>query len=147
MTNKRLIAALLAWSGLLTIALVAMLLFQTPQPVAAQTGVAAFSTIRVGSWLREMPRTAITITMNGWLTPTGSNQYITSAGAVATSGAKIAVKPAGYILTLTNVGAQTITFTETGTLVSAGNVALGPNDVATFKSDGTNWVQRSASNN
>lgn len=146
--NKRLIAALLAWTGLLTLVLVAMLLFATPQASQAQTGVTAFGTVRVGAFYRAYPRTAITVTMNGWLTPTGTYQRIRNeSGAVSTSGAKIAVKQAGTILTLVNVGANTITFTETGTLVSAGNIALGANDSATLISDGTNWTQIGASNN
>lgn len=146
--NKRLVAALIAWTGVLSVAVVAMLLFQTPQPIAAQTGVTAFGTVRVGAFYRAYPRTAITVTMNGWLTPTGTYQRIrNSTGAVATSGAKIAVKPAGTILILVNSGSNSITFTETGTLVSAGNIVLGANDSVQLISDGTNYTAIGASNN
>lgn len=148
MTNKRLITALLAWTGLLTVLVAALLVWQTPQPVNAQTGVTAFGTVRVGAFYRAYPRTAITVTMNGFLTPTGTYQRIQNdTGAVATSGANIAVKQAGTILVLVNVGANTITFTETGTLISAGNIALAAQDSATLISDGTNWTQIGASNN
>lgn len=146
--NKRLIAALLAWTGLLTVMLAALLLLSNPTPSAAQTGVTAFGTLRVGAFYRAYPRTAITVTMDGWLTPTGTYARIQNAsGAVATSGAKIAVKPAGTILFLVNVGANTITFTETGTLTSAGNIVLGQNDSATLISDGSAYYQIGASNN
>lgn len=145
--NKRLVAALLAWTGLLTVLVAALLLWQTPQPVAAQTGVTYFGSVRVGAFYRAYPRTAITITNGGLLTPTGTFQRVTSAGNVGMSGANIAVKQAGTILTLLNVGSNTVTFTETGTLKSAGNIALGPLDAATLMSDGTNWYQVSSSNN
>lgn len=148
MTNKRLVAALLAWTGLLTVTLAALLLFSNPTPSAAQTGVAAFGTVRVGAFYRAYPRTAITVTMNGWLTPTGTYQRIrNTSGAVATSGAKIAVMPLGTILILVNSGSNSITFTETGTLVSAGNIVLGANDSVQLISDGTNYTAIGASNN
>jgi len=147
MTNKRLVAALLAWTGLLTILMAVMLLFINPAPSDAQTGVARFSTMSVGSFYRAVPRTAITITTNGWLTSTGTYQRITAAGTVATSGAKIAVKPAGTILILVNSGSNSITFTETGTLISAGNIVLAAGDSATLISDGTSYYEIGASNN
>lgn len=147
MTNKRVVAALLAWTGLLTVLVAALLLWQTPQPVAAQTGVTYFGSVRVGAFYRAYPRTAITITNGGFLTPTGTYQRVTAATAVGMSGARIAVQPAGTELLIVNVGANTVTFTETGTLISAGNIALGPNDSAFLISDGTNWTQLAGSNN
>jgi hypothetical protein len=145
--NKRLMAALLAWTGLLTVFMAAMLLFTNPAPSDAQTGVASFGTVRVGAFIRAVPRTTITVTMNGFVTSTGTYQRIAAAGTVATSGAKIAIKPAGTILTLLNSGSNSITFTETGTLISAGNIVLAANDAATLISDGTNWTEIGASNN
>lgn len=147
-SNRILLAALLAWTGILSALVAGAIFFSQPQPIAAQTGVVRFSTVSAGSFYRAVPRTAITVTMNGWLTPTGTYQRIqNSSGAVATSGAKIAVMPAGTILTLINVSANTLTFTETGTLISAGNIALGQNDAATLMSDGTSWYQVGGSNN
>ena len=113
----------------------------------AQGGVTTFASMKLQNYLRLQPRTAITISMNGWLTATGSYQQITAAGTVATSGARIAVKPSGTVLTLVNTANQSITFTETGTLKSAGNLVLGQYDAVTLYSDGTNWVEVSASNN
>ncbi len=127
--------------------LVAGLLGMGEQSVGAQGGVTGFANLRITNFYRAQPRTALTVTMNGTVNSTGTYQRLTAAGAVATSGASITVKPAGTILTLINVGSNTITFTETGTLVSAGNIALGANDAATLYSDGTNWYQVSASNN
>lgn len=146
-TSRRALLWLMAWSGLLALVLGVALTVTTPQASEAQTGVASFSTVRVGSFIRTVPRTSLTITMNGWLTSTGTYQRITAAGTVATSGAKIAIKPAGTILILVNSGSNSITFTETGTLISAGNIVLGANDSVQLLSDGTNYTQIGASNN
>ena len=138
--------------------------------------------------LRITPQTAISLTMNGWLTPTGSLTLLESAGAVSIDGgAKIAEGTAGDLLILLNVGGSTIqtaadsvlellgtgamtlagnftvdstnatpviaaagstiTISETTGLVSAGNVALGTLDSATFVYRGTSWYQIAASNN
>lgn len=115
----------------------------------AQGGVTGFANLRVSNFYRAQQRTTLLVSMNGTLNPTGTNQPIsaTVGSAVATSGASITVKPRDTILILRNVGSQTITFTETGTLVSAGNVALGTLDSAMFLSDGTKWHQIAASNN
>lgn len=147
MNHKRALTALLAWTGLLALVLVAALLFTTPAPSAAQTGVTAFSTLRVGKFYRAIPRTAISVTTSAFITPTGTFQQLESFGSVATSGASIDVLPAGTILHLVNVGSGTITFTETGTLISAGNIVLGPEDSATLISDGESYRQIGASNN
>lgn len=138
---------LTAWSGVVSLMLIAALLFVPPAPMEAQTGVTAFGTLRVGRFYRAFPRTAIEITNNGYLTATGTFQRVTAAGTVGTSGANIAVLPAGTYLHIVNTGANSITFTETGTLRSAGNIVLGQYDAATLISDGANWTQLSGSNN
>lgn len=118
------------------------------EAVHAQGGVTGFANLRITNFYRAAPRSAITVTVNGTLNATGTNQRIQAAfPGAATSGANITVKPAGTLLILTNVSTNTITFTETGTLISAGNIALGANDAATLLSDGTNWTQIAASNN
>lgn len=101
----------------------------------------------LASDLTISPRTGITLTMNGWLTPTGSLTLVQSGGAVSISGGRIAPGTAGDVLVLLNVGSQTITFTETTGLVSAGNIALGTLDSATLVYRGSNWYQIAASNN
>lgn len=135
-------------AALLLLNLMVLTRANNPVPVQAQGGgVQRVSTLRVNNFFRAYPRTAITLTNNAVLTPTGTYQRITAASAIGTSGANIVVQPAGTELKLVNVGASAITFTETGTLVSAGNIVLGQNDSATLMSDGTNWTQVAASNN
>ena len=128
--------------------LIAALLFVPLQGmVLAQGGETMFDTVLAGNYYRAGQRATLTVTMNGTVNPSGTHQRLTAAGTVATSGANITVKPAGTLLILNNVGSNTITFTETGTLISAGNIALGAGDSATLISDGTNWRQTAASNN
>lgn len=91
------------------------------------------------------PRTAISVTMNATINPTGSYQPLTSAGTVNT--ASITIKPAGMVLTLVNMSNTSIVLTDTGTLKLSGNLTLGQYDSLVLVSDGTNWVQRSTSNN
>lgn len=117
------------------------------QVLQAQGGVTGYANLRITNFYRAQPRAAIAVTNGGVVNATGTYQQLTSATAVGTSGANITVKPAGTLLVLVNVGANTITFTETGTLISAGNIALGQHDSATLISDGTNWRQIAGSNN
>lgn len=91
------------------------------------------------------PATAISVTMNMTITPAGAYQPLTSAGTVNTS--RIAAGTAGTLLTLVNNSATTIVLTDTGTLKLSGNISLGQYDTLILLSDGTNWVQRSTSNN
>lgn len=136
----------LVWSLAFTVALLLGMVFSLDATLA-QGGVTGFANIRISNFYRTQQRPVIVVTMNGTVNPTGTNQIISATGTVATSGANITVKPSGSILILRNAGSNTITFTETGTLVSAGNVALGTLDSATFVSNGTNWYQVGASNN
>lgn len=130
-----------------------------PQAASAQAGVSNFTTIAAsrdvhvgGDVLTDgfvVARPApLTVLANGDLfTPTATLHPISSTVAAGVSGADIALQPAGTLLILLNVGSQTITFTETGTLISAGNIALGAGDSATLISSGTDWVQVAGSNN
>lgn len=147
MKMKKPLFGLLIWSGLLGLVMAAFLIISQPTPLQAQTGVVRFNIVSVGRFLRLVPRTAISVTADGYITPTGSYQRLDSAGNVATSGANVAVMTAGTMLVLVNHGSNTITLTETGTLISAGNIALGPEDSAILLSDGTSWRQISGSNN
>lgn len=138
----------------------ALLWLMTPAaPSLSQSGVTNFTTIvasrdvlagrdvTLDGFLTLSPSATATITDNGYLTPTTTFVPLTAVAAVGMSGAQIAVQPAGTRLLLLNVGSNTITFTETGTLVSAGNIALGANDSASLISNGTNWYQIGAANN
>lgn len=91
------------------------------------------------------PATTIVLSFDSILTPTATYQPISSTEAIGT--ASIAIKPAGTLLRIANVGSQTITFTDTGTLKLSGNSALGALDVALLISDGTNWIQVGESDN
>ena len=132
----------------LTILLVSALVFvPLGSTIQAQGGVTGFSNLRITNFYRAVPRTALTVTMNGTINPTGTYQRLTAAGAVSVSGDSVTVEPAGTILILVNSGAQTITITETANIKSAGNIALGTLDSATLVSDGSDWYQIAASNN
>jgi len=103
--------------------------------------------LTVASTIGASPQTTLTLTMNGWLTPTGTLQLVSAAGAVSVSGARIAPGAQGDVVTLLNVGAQTITISETTGLISAGNIALGTLDSATLIYRQSSWYQIAASNN
>lgn len=91
-------------------------------------------------------RTAQTITAGGTITPTGTYHQITADAARGTSSVA-GVSTAGRVVTLVNVGSNTITLTDTGTLKLTGNIALGQYDSLLLLSDGTNWVQLATANN
>lgn len=137
---------LIVLSNLITLALLALFVVQ-PQPSDAQGGVTGFANLRITNFYRAQPRTALVVTNNGTINATGTYQRLSSASAVGTAGTNVTVKPAGTILTLVNVGANTITITETGVFTSAGNIALGAGDAATLYSNGAAWLQVGGSNN
>lgn len=99
----------------------------------------------IGSDLLATKQTSLTVTSGGTITPTGTYQLITSAGAVGTS--SIAGCTSGRVLVLANSGSNTITLTDTGTLKLGGNAALGATDTLTLICDGTNWNQVSKADN
>lgn len=101
-----------------------------------------------GTWLGGAVPTAaqaITVTTNGYITPTGSLVRLASEGNVFTS--QLAVAAAGRLALLWNGGAGTVTITDTGTSKLAGNWAGGPGDTLLLWSDGTNWLELSRSDN
>lgn len=54
----------------------------------------------------------------------------------------------GQVLEIINVGSANVTMTdESGVAETAGNLTLGANDAATFRYNGSAWVQVGASNN
>ncbi len=138
--HKRMIASL---------ALVVILLALLVAPVGAQSPIARLRNATITfltvsdtaalDALRFPAQSSLTIVNDTTITPTGSYQPITAAGAVGTS--SITAMSAGYVLTLVNTGSNTITFTDTGTLKLSGNAALGQYDALKLMSDGTNWIQ------
>lgn len=144
---------------LIAVALLVVLLGGMPPAADAQSGVSNFTTIsasrdvyaggnvQLDGFLTLVPATALTVTNNALITPSTTLMPLVAAASVGLSGTNIAVMDAGTLLVLHNTGSNTITFTETGTLISAGNIVLGPEDTAILGSDGANWVQLSGSNN
>lgn len=88
----------------------------------------------------------ITMTADSTLTPTGSLTQIASAGAIGTAGGTKIAHTTDHLI-LVNIGAQTITFTETTGLNSAGNIVLGAKDTATLDWASGAWYQTAGSNN
>lgn len=90
-------------------------------------------------------QTAIAVTDNSTITPTGTFQLLSAAAATATS--SITAGTAGQVVIFTNTSTNTIVLTDTGTLMLTGNITLGQYDTLTLISDGTNWLQLSTANN
>lgn len=84
------------------------------------------------------------ITVTTFFTPTGRYQPVT---ATAARGVTMTVGAEGMVVTITNVGTNTITITDTAPLIMAGNLALGQYDNLTLRSDGTRWIEMGRSNN
>lgn len=141
----------------------AALVVNLPGEVIAQSGVTNFNSVvlsgdliaaddvtvgddlTVGGFATTGAQTGIVVANNGYITPTGTYQPISAAGAIGT--ASIAAGSAGDLLLLINTGANTITLTDTGTLVLSGNAALGQRDSILLISDGTNWVEVAQTDN
>lgn len=101
--------------------------------------------LSVGGWINGNAAPAVTVTAGGTITPTGTYQRITAAAARGTS--SVTGHSAGRILYLVNVGSNTITLTDTGTLKLSSNAALGQFDTILLQSDGTNWIELGRANN
>lgn len=101
--------------------------------------------LSVGGWINGNAAPVLTITAGGTITPTGTYQRITAAAARGTS--SVTGHAAGRILYVVNIGSNTITLTDTGTLKLAGNAALGQYDTILLQSDGTNWIELGRANN
>jgi len=99
----------------------------------------------VGTFQLWTPATAIRVTTNAYITPTGSLQPLTSFGNVYT--AHISCGAVGRLIVLYNQSNTTITITDTGTVMLSGNLALSQYDTLTLYSDGTNCIQVGTSTN
>ena len=109
--------------------------------------VLATGAVNVGTLLRMTPAATAVIVADGTLTPVGSYQPISSTAAVGTSVIATTTRTAGELLYLINVGSQTVTFTDTGSLKLSGNAALGAGDTLLLVFDGTNWNQAGKTDN
>ena len=101
--------------------------------------------LTVSTFGKFTKQTGVVVAQGSIITPTGTYQPISAAGAVSTG--SIATGTAGEILILTNTAANTITISDTGTLKLAGDAAIGQYDTLTLLSDGTNWLQVSKADN
>jgi hypothetical protein len=101
--------------------------------------------VSVGTFARIPAESGIVVTMNGYITPTGTLQAISAAGTVNTS--NLAAGTAGDVLIMYNTSAQTINITDTGTIMLSANWAAGQYDTIWLWSDGTNWLEIGRSNN
>ncbi len=113
--------------------------------VAVNGAATVTGTLTANTFLVLTKAGDVTVTDGSIITPTASYQPITAGAAVGTD--LIAVLSSGTLLRLVNVGSNTITITDTGTLKLAGNIALGQYDSLLLLSDGTNWVQMGTSDN
>lgn len=110
------------------------------------TDDASANDLTVADFMNVTAQGVITLTSASTLTPVGSVQPILSVAAAFIDGGTKIAHTTDY-LTLVNIGAQTITFTETTGLISAGNIALGAGDAATLVWANGGWIQISGSNN
>ena len=139
--NKRIVFALLIVLVLVTPVIMA----STFGNLVSGSSIRSTTYIKVGTFARLAEQTAITVTADGAVDPTGSYQQLTAAGAVTTS--DVTCGSEGDVVTFANVANQTITITDTGTLKMAGNFGMGQYDTLTVLNDGTNCLEISRSNN
>lgn len=113
--------------------------------VTAQDDVTSIDDVIVGGEVR-LARQAQTVTMNGWITPTGSYMYLSAGGTVGTSRI-LSGTTQGQLLYMEMSSNQTLTISDTGWLKLSGNIALGQYDTLTLMWDGSYWIQYATSNN
>jgi len=89
----------------------------------------------------------ISVTAGFTITPQGVGVPLESAGNVGTSNIVTTTASLGSVILLWNTVDTTITITDTGHLVLAGDAALGQYDTLLLMFDGTRWVEISRSNN
>jgi len=91
--------------------------------------------------------TQITVTDNSTIATAGYTVIpLTAAGSVGTA-TITGCETAGKLTILRNIAAQTITITDTSTIMLGGNAALGQYDTLTLLGDGTNCLQISKADN
>jgi hypothetical protein len=103
------------------------------------------STITSGQ-VTNTPQGTVTVTDNSTITCTSAVVPLTAGGAVGTANIS-GCATAGRVTMLHNIVAQTITITDTGTIMLEGNAALSQYDTLTLLGDGTNCLQIAKSTN
>jgi hypothetical protein len=113
------------------------------------TGAATFAgAASIGTLLtlvRPDAGAAITVTTNGYITPTTSYVVFAAVGNVFT--ANMAVLGAGKVVVFVNGDSDTVTITDTSTTMLSATYAMGQYDVLGMISDGTNMIEIFRTNN
>lgn len=99
----------------------------------------------VGNWGLFTPQSAIAVTQDSTIEPTGTYQRLSAVGACQTS--DITAGTAGQVLILVNTSAAAITISDTGTIMLGDDRAIDQYDTLTLISDGTNWLELSYTDN
>lgn len=100
--------------------------------------------LSIAEWVGAAPQAALTITDGGIITPTGTLQMLTAAGAVTAS---LASGQAGDMLILVNTAAQNITVADTTGQLFASTYVMGQWDTLTLVFYGTSWIELARSVN
>ena len=141
MMNRRFLVAMLIVLALVTPVIMA----STFGNLVSSSTIRSTTYIKVGTFHRLTERTAISVTTDGAVDPTGSYQQLTASEAVQTS--DVTCGSEGDIVIYANTVNQTITLTDTGALKLTGNFAMGQYDTLTVLNDGTNCLEIARSNN
>ena len=114
--------------------------------VVASGSVAAGTTLTAGTSTFRGVQSTVTVTANGTIAVTADIVPLTAAGTVGT-GTITGCNTAGKVTTFYNTANQTITISDTSTIMLAANAALGQYDTLTVLGDGTNCLGIAQSNN
>lgn len=113
--------------------------------ITGTLGVSGLSSLAYVKWTAGVSQTVVNTQP---ITPTGTYQQIAAAVNVYTAAIVTATASAGQLWCLENVGAPTITITDTAAVVNlASTYAMGISDTLTLLYDGYVWVELFRSNN
>jgi hypothetical protein len=110
----------------------------------SSTTLSVSSDASFGADIAIAPRTAISVSDGGIITPTGTLQMLESGGNVT---ATLAAGQSGQHLTLINTANTTILIQDTTGQIFSGDVSLAQWDTASFVFYGASWIQTGESNN
>ena len=111
--------------------------------------VGASGTITVGTFLNYSEQTALSISDDGVITPTGTYQPLTTTGGSEVNAITMSVSgfQTGDLTILVNEYTNNIAVSDTGTTMLSGDTTLGQHDTLTLLFDGTNWLEVGQTNN
>ncbi len=109
------------------------------------TTISAAGNLQTTGFGRYAAVSSIAVTQNSTITPTGTYQPLTAAGAVSTG--SLVCGTAGNLIVLTNTSANNIVISDTGTIMLSGDLTIGQYDTLTLLSDGTNCLEITFTNN